>query len=102
MYTLFELEASHSTPYDQVCLQEFVEGLMKAGSAISILENKKLTPANLFIQLLESRQYQQLFSEITCSANFRHALSQLLHVYPNLAKSRITKAALKKFVQRNA
>jgi hypothetical protein len=91
-----ETETSNSTPYDQLCLQEFIEGLMIAGSVISILENKKLTPVNFFLCLLESKQYQQIFTEITCSDTFRQALTSLFFVYPNLAKSRITKTALRK------
>jgi hypothetical protein len=91
-----ELESSFSTPFDQLCLREFIEGLMIAGSVISILENKKLTPVNFFLCLLESKQYQQIFTELTSSENFKQGLTFLFFVYPNLAKSRITKTALRK------
>ena len=90
-----DLIASHSTPSDYVCAKEFEEGVLKAGSFISILENKKLNPINLFLCLLESKQYQDMFVEITSTNNFREAVSLLLHLYPSLVKSKITKSAIK-------
>ena len=91
----FELERSDITPLDQICLREFTEGVLKAGSIISILENKKLNPINLFLCLLKSKQYQSFFVEITSCNSFRESILALLHLYPSIVKSKITKSAIK-------
>jgi len=94
-YVYAELERSNCTPIDQICSKEFVEGVLKAGSTISMLENKKLNPTNFFLFLLESKQYQDFFTELTASNSFREAVLSLLYLYPSLVKSKITKAVIK-------
>jgi hypothetical protein len=91
------IETSYVTPYEQMCLIEFQEALMKVGSLISMLENKKLNTINLFLHLIKSKVYQQIFVEMTASSNFKQALGEMISLYPSLAKSKITKLALKKF-----
>jgi hypothetical protein len=90
-----DLTTSVTIPSEYVCAKEFEEDVLKAGSVISILENKKLNPINLFLCLLESKQYQDLFVEITSMSNFKEAISHLLYLYPSLVKSKITKSAIK-------
>jgi len=94
-YVYSDLERSNVSPVDQICSKEFVEGVLKAGSAISMLENKKLNPTNLFLCLLQTKQYQDFFVELTSSTNFREAILSLLYLYPALVKSKITKAVIK-------
>lgn len=94
-YVYADLERSDISPLDQICSKEFVEGVLKAGSLISVLENKKLNPINLFLCLLNTKQYQEFFTEITSSNSFREAILSLLYLYPSLVKSKITKSAIK-------
>jgi hypothetical protein len=94
-YVYNDLERSDITPIDQICSKEFTEGVLKAGSIISIIENKKLNPINFFLYLLQSKQYQEFFTEITSSNNFREAVLSLLYLYPSIVKSKITKSAIK-------
>lgn len=91
----FELENSQSTPLDQINTKEFSQSVLKVGSIISMLENKKLNPTNLFLYLLENKNYQQIFVEITACKNFKEALRSLLLLYPSLVKSKLTKTAIK-------
>ena len=42
---LEELENSNVSPLDQLYSKEFIQGVIKAGSLISMLENKKITGA---------------------------------------------------------
>ena len=94
-YVYDDLEKSNISPLDQICSKEYTEGVLKAGSVISLLENKKLNPINLFLCLLKSKQYQSFFTEITSSNSFKEAILSLLYLYPSIVKSKITKSAVK-------
>jgi len=87
--------SSGSSPEDMMRVKEFIMGLYKAGAFISMLENKKINSTTLFLLLLENKSYQEFFTEITSSSNFKDALLALLYLYPNLVKSKFTKTALK-------
>ena len=87
-----------ASPTELLNAKEFVIGLHKAGSLFSMLENKKINSTFLFLLLLEKQEYQEFFTEITASANFKDALLSLLFLYPTLVKSKFTKSAIK---QRN-
>jgi len=88
---------SNAQPIDQIYFQEFVSGVHKAGSLISMIENKKLNAAGLFCLILENLDYQRFFVEATSSENLRDAILSMLYLYPALVKSKITKAAIRKF-----
>ncbi len=90
------LDNSEATPLDQIYSKEFAEGLLKAGSLISMLENKRVNTTGLFALLLEKKDYQEFFVEITASKTFKHAILSLLYFYPSLVKSKITKAVIRK------
>lgn len=85
-----------ASPSDVINLREFVEGLHKTGSLISMLENKKINSTTFFTLLLENESYRSIFIKVTGSQNFKDALSSMLYLYPNLVKSKFTKLALKK------
>jgi hypothetical protein len=91
-----DLENSNVTPFDQIRSKEFVEGLLKAGSLISMIENKRINTTALFSLLLEKPEYQDFFTEITSSDNFKEALLSLLYSHPSLVKSKITKSVIRK------
>ena len=89
-------DSSIVTPVEQLHTKEFVEGILKAGSLFSMLENKKLNSTGLFTLILEKKEYQNLFVEITASENFREAILSMLYLYPSLVKSKLTKTVIKK------
>jgi hypothetical protein len=91
-----ELDNSNVTPIEQLHMKEFVEGALKAGSFISMLENKKINTTTLFTLLLEKELYQEFFTEITASKSFKHAILSLLYLHPSLVKSKITKSVIRK------
>ena len=94
--SFFSLESSNASPLDQIHSKEFAEGLMKAGSLISMLENKKINVTGLFSLLIEKFDYRDFFTEITASENFREAILSLLYLNPILVKSKITKSVIRK------
>jgi len=93
---LEELENSNVSPLDQLYSKEFIQGVMKAGSLISMLENKKVNNTLLLSLLLENPDYQEFFTEITSSENFKTSILSLLYLYPALIKSKITKSVVRK------
>jgi predicted lactoylglutathione lyase len=70
--------------------------MLKAGSMISMIENKKLNTAAFFALLLENKSYQEFFAEITSSNNFRDALLSMLYLNPSLVKSKVTKSTVRR------
>ena len=93
---IIDLEGSNATPLDQIHYKEFVEGMLKAGSLISMLENKKVNTTLLFSLLFEKPDYQEFFTEITASESFKHSILSLLYLNPSLVKSKITKSVVRK------
>jgi hypothetical protein len=91
-----ELENSNATPFSQIHSREFIDGVLKAGSLISMLENKKINPTALFSLLLEKPEYQDFFTEITSSDSFKESIASLLHLHPSLVRSKITKSTVRK------
>ena len=91
-----ELERSNSAPSDQINSKEFIEGVLKAGSLISMIENKKINTTMLFALLLEKKDYQDFFVSITSSENFKESILSLLYLHPSLVKSKVTKSVIRK------
>jgi hypothetical protein len=94
--TNFELDTSSSNPLERIRSKEFIDGVLKAGSLISMLENKKINVTTLFVLLFESPKYQDFFTEITASENFKESILSLLFLHPTLVKSKFTKSIIRK------
>lgn len=95
-YNDVELEYSNAAPYEQMYVEEFIIGMLKAGSLISLIENKKINTTALFSLLVEKPEYQEFFTEITSSDSFKEALSKMLFLNPSLVRSKITKSLARK------
>ena len=81
---------------NRILSREFIDGLNKAGSLFSMVENKKLNATALFSLVLETPSYQSFFVEITSSENFKDAILSMLYLYPSIVKSKITKSVIRK------
>jgi hypothetical protein len=91
-----ELNTSVADPLDRIKINEFIEGLLKAGSLISMIEGKKINTTNLFLLLLEKKDYQDFFVEITATESFKEAVLMMLYLHPSLVKSKFTKSYIRK------
>lgn len=91
-----DTDNSNASPFSQIHSKEFIEGVLKAGSLISMIENKKINTTALFSLLLENPNYQKFFTEITSSDSFKEAIMSLLYLNPSLVKSKITKSIVRK------
>jgi len=90
------LDLLHNNPSSNILSKEFVQGVLKAGSLFSMLENKKINTTMLFTLLLEKPDYQKFFTEITSCNSFKESLMYLLYLNPSLVKSKLTKSYLRK------
>jgi hypothetical protein len=89
---------SRNNPLSQICTKEYILGVFKFGSFLSILYNKKINPSALFVCVLENKEVRDLFVEITHSDSVHEALLGLLQLYPPLLKSKNTKRLFKKSI----
>lgn len=87
---------SRSDPLSQLCTKEYIMGVFKFGSFLSIIKNKKINPSGLFTTVLENKDLREIFINITHSENINEALLGLLQLYPSLLKSKNTKRLFKK------
>jgi hypothetical protein len=83
-------------PLTCVCTKEYIMGVFKFGSYLSILKNKKINPSVLFASILENKDLREIFIYVTYSENINEALLGLLQLYPSLLKSKNTKRLFKK------
>lgn len=91
-----DLENSKASPVDRIYTHEFIEGILKLGSLISMLEGKKVNVTTLFLLILSNTNYQKMFVELTAANNLKEAIFSLLCLHPTLVKSKFTKSFIKK------
>jgi hypothetical protein len=91
---------TRNDPLKQVCTKEYILGVMKFGSFLSIIHNKRLNPSAVFVTILENKDIRDMFIEITNSENMHEALLGLLQLYPPLLKSKNTKRLFKKSIKK--
>lgn len=91
-----QLEAAvhYSDPIHQIQTKEFNLALIKFGSYVSIIQNKRLSQTFILLQLLESEKLREIFKGICEVDNFQVLLLQLLECYPALCKSKIIKSKI--------
>jgi len=89
---------SRTNPLSQICTKEYILGVFKFGSYLSIIHNKRLNPSAIFVCVLENREIRDMFVEITHSDSVHEALLGLLQLYPSLLKSKNTKRLFKKSI----
>lgn len=91
---------SRNDPLKQVCTKEYILGVFRFGSFLSIIHNKRLNPAAIFVTILENKEIRDLFIEVTNSENEHEALLGLLQLYPPLLKSKNTKRLFRKSIKK--
>ena len=82
---------NYNDPIHQIKAKEFNLSLIKFGSFVSIIQNKRLSQTFILLQLLEDENLREIFKKICEEDNFQILLLQLLECYPALTKSKIIK-----------
>jgi len=92
---------SGNDPLDNICNKEFVINVLKFGAYLSIVNNKRINASVLFMSILENSKLRDIFMEITGAETVRHALLQIMEIYPVLVKSKNTKRIFEKSKGKN-
>jgi hypothetical protein len=69
--------------------------ILKMGSLLSILNNKKTNHAKLLIALVQDDDFRKCFMEIADVDSFQFVVRSLMEKYPSLCKSKVVSGALK-------
>ena len=70
--------------------------ILKMGSLLSILQNKKINQAKLLIALVLDERFRKCVMAIADIDNFQFLVQCLMEKYPTLCESKVVSGALKK------
>lgn len=82
----------YNDPVHQIKNKEFNLALIKFGSFVSIIQNKRLSQTFILLQILENEQLRNIFKELCEIDEFQILLLNFLTCYPSLSKSKIIKS----------
>lgn len=85
----------HNDPVFRIKEQEFDMNLLRFGSLVSILKNKRINQTMLFSTLLDSEDFRDCFSSICEVDEMRILLYNYITRFPILYKSKIIKNKIK-------
>jgi hypothetical protein len=78
-------------PLTRLYNEEFSENLLKFGSFISIVLNKRINPTFLFVILLKNQKIQKLSKKYFEYNDISFILKQILICYPELVRSKVVR-----------
>ena len=87
---------SNSDPLDNICGKEFIINVLKFGSYLSMINNRRVNSSVLFLTILENYRLRDIFVEMTGAESERDAFLGVLKLYPILIKSKNTKKLFEK------
>jgi hypothetical protein len=73
--------------------------ILKMGSLLSILQNKKTNQAKMLILLVQDERFKKCFMQIAEMDNFQHLVRCLMERYPTLCESKVVSGALKRDIK---
>jgi len=88
-------QISTNNPLYSINEKEFNESLLKFGSFLSILKNKRINQTMLLLFVLENEDYRNCFKNISEIDNIQILLYNLIIRFPILCKSKIIKNKVK-------
>ena len=95
----FLTEQETRNPANDLQEREFEETVLKMGSFLSIIQNKKINQAKLIITIIQNKIFGNCFLEISNVENAQSLIFNILKKYPTLYKSKII---YKTLVNKNA
>lgn len=69
--------------------------ILKMGSLLSIINNKKTNHAKLLIALVQCEKFRNIFMKVSDIDNFQLVVTTLMEKYPSLCESKVVSGALK-------
>lgn len=70
--------------------------ILKMGSLLSILHNKKTNQAKMLITLVDDERFRKCFLSIADLDSFQQLVRSLMEKYPTLCESKVVSGALKR------
>ena len=70
--------------------------ILKMGSLLSILQNKKTNQAKMLILLVKDERFRKCFMQIAEIDSFQYLVRYLMEKYPTLCESKVVSGALKR------
>ncbi|MFA5754334.1 MAG: hypothetical protein WC905_03230 [Patescibacteria group bacterium] len=70
--------------------------ILKMGSLLSILQNKKTNQAKMLILLVNDKRFRKCFMKIAELDSFQYLVRHLMEKYPTLCESKVVSGALKR------
>jgi hypothetical protein len=70
--------------------------ILKMGSLLSILQNKKTNHAKMLIVLIQNERFRKCFLKIADLECFQQLVRSLMEKYPTLCESKVVSGALKR------
>lgn len=82
------------TPVDNISDRELDAIILKMGSFLSILQNKKVNQAKLLIVTVRNLMFQRCFLKMADIDNLQFLIHNIVRKYPTLCKSKVVTSAL--------
>jgi len=89
-------QVERSNPVNQITETELDHLILKMGSFLSIINNKKINPAKLLITIVTDKNFQECFFELSEIDCLRVVIEAIINKYPSLCKSKVVYNALAK------
>ena len=83
-------------PATRITKREDGDNILRMGSVLSIINNKKINPAKLLVAILENKDYRDCFMEIMVVDDERELVSLIIAHYPNIVTSKIVNRQINK------
>jgi len=92
--SLFSTNDDQVSPVEHITERELDEVILKMGSFLSILQNKKANQAKLLICTIQDPIFQKCFLSIADIDNLSFLIHNIIRKYPTLCKSKVVTSAL--------
>ena len=83
----------HNTPLSELTERELDTIILRMGSFLSIISNKKANQAKLLITVVNNKYFRQLFQELDID-NTQLLVKSIVERFPNICKSKVVSKAL--------
>jgi hypothetical protein len=90
----------NSDPVMCTTSKEYIQGLLRLGAFLSIVNGKKINSAALFTLILENANIRSILTSLTGVEDEREALLNMLHLYPSLLKSKNVKKTFQRSLKK--
>ena len=96
---MYTLERAENDPARHMNLEDAEHAFYSFCSFVCLVNNKKMNIANIFIFILENKEYRDLYMRLSDSATKYDAVRSFLIIEPSLQKSKYIKRYINKQVE---